>query len=74
LHALHVILGSPALNTQGTQGKANEYLNTVLTMQKDWKHWQVQEHDDTGVAETKVVQLLCPIKAHVIIQSSDNKY
>jgi hypothetical protein len=62
------------LKIQGAQEKENEYLNTVLTMQKDWKHWQVQEHDYTGVAETKVVQLLCSIKAHVIIQSSNNKY
>ena len=46
----------------------------VLTTEKNWQHRHIQEHDDTTVAETKVKELLCTIKPHVIIRASDKKY
>lgn len=44
----------------------------VLTAEKNWQQWQIQEYNDAGVAETEVVDLLCTITSHVIIHASDN--
>lgn len=46
----------------------------VLTTEKNWQHRHIQEYDDADVAETKVIELLCTIKTHVIIYASDNEY